>query len=192
MVKRWYAMGKEPLRYERKSNRENSMHKVKADSTPTMNQLKLAIATELKSEGYNIVMFDKPIEACGRRTIAHVYCEDNLRLRIAVYCINRPSQVRPDEILDTIELIKNSVEDCDVALAFPLALLPKARVLIGLTSRVYILDDDGRVWVHYPLNGMHGNVAWAPLGHIDPKLDEDSEAPSSSIEATHMRLPYIA
>ncbi|MEM3640570.1 MAG: hypothetical protein QXH37_01415 [Candidatus Bathyarchaeia archaeon] len=64
--------------------------------------------------------------------------------------------------------------------------------MIGLTSKVYMLDDGGRVWVHYPWNGLQGNFAWAPLGHTDPKLDEDSEIASSSIEATHMRLPYIA
>ncbi|MEM3640569.1 MAG: hypothetical protein QXH37_01410 [Candidatus Bathyarchaeia archaeon] len=97
-------MEKEPLRYKRKSNRENSMHKFKADSTPTMNQLKLAIATELKSEGYNIVMFDKPIEACGRRIIAHVYCEDNLGLRIAVARAALTDRIRLDPMKFLISL----------------------------------------------------------------------------------------
>lgn len=167
------------------------MQSAKISFTPTLNQLKLSIAMELKSEGYSTIVFDKLIETCGRIVRAHVYCEDELGLRMAVYCINKPSQVRPNEILDVIELIKSSVEDCDVALAFPLTLLRKAEVLIGLTGKVYMLDSDGRVWIHYHWNGMHDKAMGAPLNFVNSRAEEDSEALNGRVEITQMRLPYV-
>jgi hypothetical protein len=70
--------------------------------------------------------------------------------------------VKPNNILDIVDLIGRGIKDCEAALAFPLALLPKAKVLIGLTRRVYLVDDEGRVWVHHPWSGLRGETPLVP------------------------------
>jgi hypothetical protein len=174
------------------NNKEGiNVRETKTGPRLTINQLKLSIAMELKCEGYSTVIFDKLIEACGRKIRVHVYCEDELGLRMAVYCINKSSQIKPHEIFDIVELVRNGVEDCDVALAFPLALLPKAQVLIGLTTRVYTLDDYGRVWIHYPSNNIHRKTSWIDQDLTNPEADEGIEALNGFVATTQMRLSYV-
>ncbi|MDW8024235.1 MAG: hypothetical protein RMJ15_11000 [Nitrososphaerota archaeon] len=156
---------------------------------PTMNQLKLCIAMELKSEGFSTVVFDKLLEVYDRRIKVHVYGEDELGLRIAVYCVNRPCHVKPNEILDIVNLIRSGIEDCDVALAFPLVMLDRAKVLIGLTSKVYMIDDDGKVWVHHLWNIMHEDPILPALSSAHYQVDEDSEIHIR--EASQVRLHYV-
>jgi len=163
-------------------------------TNPTMSQLKLSVALELKSEGFSTIVFDKLIDVCGRRIKVHVYCEDELGLRVAVYCINSIGQVRPNEISSIVELIRQNVDDCEVALAFPMALFPKAEVLIGLTSRVYMLDEGGRVWVHYPWS-VHSRASSVQLDHENLEDDvcaQDFEPFEGTLERTQMQPFYVA
>jgi hypothetical protein len=155
-----------------------------------MNQLKLAIAMELRFEGYNKILFDRIVEVDGQKIQIHVYCEDPLESRVAVYCVNRADQIRPNNIMDIVDLIERGVDDCDVALAFPLSLLPKAKILIGLTRKVYLLDDDGRVWVHYPCNDLHKRTSCANLSSASVEGSEDYEMIDGQTE-TQMRLSYV-
>jgi len=162
-------------------------------STPTVDKLKLYIAMELKSEGFSTVVFDKLIDAHGWKVKVHVYCEDELGLCVAIYCVNSPRQVKPKEISGIVELIRQNVEGCEVALAFPMALLPKAKVLIGLTSRVYMLDEDGRVWVHYPWS-VYDKASSKHLDHEnleDDACTQDFEPFECMLERTQMRPFYV-
>ncbi|MEM1542973.1 MAG: hypothetical protein QXV82_10120 [Ignisphaera sp.] len=130
---------------------------IKTDYTFGINQIKLAVATELRLEGYSTIIFDKIIEGCGRKVRIHVYCEDDLGMGEAVYCVNETHGMNLEEVSDVIKLIKAGLAkdevDCTVSLAFPLSLLRKASALIRLVPKVYMVDEDGRVWVHYPWSG---------------------------------------
>lgn len=179
-------------RYKISCNKSNN-NAEKVDVAPriTMNQLKLAVAMELRYEGYNKIVFDKIIEVNNRKIQIHVYCEDELESRVAVYCVNRADRIRPNDIMDIVDLIGRGVEDCDVAIAFPLILLPKAKILIGLTRKVYLLDNDCRVWVHYPWNVIRKEIPWVHLNAADIESKEDFEVFDNQAARTQMRLSYV-
>jgi len=158
----------------------------KANSTLTMNQLKLSVAMELRLEGYGSIVFDKMVEVCGRRARIHVYYEDDVHVGEAVYCINNPRRVNPKEVFEVLEIIRtwlarNSI-DCVVSLAFPLSLLPKVKALIGLTPKVYMVDEEGRVWIHHPW----GNVRRTEISMDDPIIEEDEEYMENSDQFSAM------
>jgi len=121
--------------------------------TLTLSQIKLAVALELRAEGFETVVFDRVVEFGGRKVRVHVLCEDEDGVRLAVYCIHRANLMDPHEVFAAINAIRNGIEECTVALAFPLVLLPRASPIIGMTSRVFMVDSEGRVWNHYPWQG---------------------------------------
>ena len=121
--------------------------------TLTLSQIKLAVALELRAEGFETVVFDRVVEFGGRKVRVHVLCEDEDGVRLAVYCIHRANLMDPHEVFAAINAIRNGIEECTVALAFPLVLLPRASPIIGMTSRVFMVDSKGRVWNHYPWQG---------------------------------------
>lgn len=118
-----------------------------ARRTLTLNHIKLAVAMELRADGYGTIVFNRVLGTYDRRIRVHVYCEDELAQRLAVYSVNKPCQVKPNDVLDVISAIGKGIRDCDVAIAFPTSLLPKAEALIGMTNNVFMVDDSGRVWV---------------------------------------------
>ncbi|MEM1666171.1 MAG: hypothetical protein QXW12_02340 [Nitrososphaerota archaeon] len=56
--------------------------------------------------------------------------------------------MRVDKVFEVVDIISRG--GYEAALAFLLNLLNKATEVIGLTRRVFMVDQDGRVWVHYP------------------------------------------
>lgn len=172
--------------------RNRSSRRRKAGHTLTLNQIKLAVAMELKADGYSTIVFDRVLNYSDRKFKVHVYCEDELGQQLAVYCLNKPCQVKPNDVLDIINAIGNEVMDCDVAIAFPTSLLPKAEVLIDMTSSVFMVDDSGRVWVHHPWSGMRGVAVQTPLVScgIDAE-DEEHDMSGMAIRSSQMQLPYV-
>ncbi|MGB9959863.1 MAG: hypothetical protein ACPLKQ_05020 [Candidatus Bathyarchaeales archaeon] len=120
----------------------------KIELVPTMNQLKLAIALELKAEGYSAIIFDKVIETKKGKVRVHVFGEDTLGV-LAVVCINRLEQLNLSSLVDSVEGIQQVLgEDGDVAIAMPMHLINKADDIFGITGKVYLVDNAFRVWTH--------------------------------------------
>jgi len=138
----------------------------------TLNQLKLCAASEFRAEGFDVT-FDRVIELSGRRIRFHVYCEDVLGTRVAAICVNEVNDARIREVFDVIDSVRFSGEDIEVVVCFPISLLNRARVLIGITPRVFMVDCDGRVWVHYPWQGVRRAKITIPLEQISQEGDEE-------------------
>ncbi|HID30787.1 MAG TPA: hypothetical protein EYP19_12385 [Desulfobacterales bacterium] len=50
---------------------------------------------------------------------------------------------------ETFDLLKTGLGgDCVIAVAIPISLINYVGRLIGLTCRVYMLDDAGKVWIY--------------------------------------------
>jgi len=179
-----------------KSNASNKSsykrkEKVRQKSSLTLSQIKLSVALELKAEGYENVFFDEVVEFKGRRAKAHVFCEDEDGFCLAVYCINRADLIRVDKVFEVVDIISRG--GYEAALAFPLNLLNKATEVIGLTRRVFMVDQDGRVWVHYPWQGSRLIEVFKETE--ETLLEKDEYMPTIKGQSTQMRNPdpfYIA
>ena len=141
----------------------------------SMAALKLAVALQLKQEGYVEVVFDKPVEACGKRVKMHVFAEDEIGTCAVVWCITKPSQIRYDRLAEIFDIVEAGLGlDCKVAVAIPISLIGYVDRLIGLTYRVYMLDMEGKVWVH--------DAAWPrtkilpPIGLVEESSEEVMES----------------
>jgi len=111
--------------------------------------LKLAVALQLKQEGYVEIVFDKPVEAYGKQVRVHVFAEDELGARVVVWCITKAFQIRHDHLAEIFDIIKTELGlDCRIAIAIPISLMGYVDGLIGLTYRIYMLDMTGKIWVH--------------------------------------------
>ena len=111
--------------------------------------LKLAVALQLKQEGYVEVVFDKPVESYGKRVRVHVFAEDELGARVVVWCITKAFQIKYDYLAEIFDIIKNELgSECMIAIAMPISLMGYVDGLIGLTYRIYMLDLTGKIWVH--------------------------------------------
>jgi len=135
----------------------------------TLNQLKLSAASEFRADGFDVT-FDRVVEFSGRRIKFHVYCEDVLGTRVAAICLNEVNDVRIREIFDVVDLVRFSGEDIEVVVCFPISLLNRARVLIGITSRVF-----------------PGRLGWAGLDSLPIAGREESED-YNSIRADQPRV----
>ncbi|MEM3588169.1 MAG: hypothetical protein QXO71_12725 [Candidatus Jordarchaeaceae archaeon] len=161
-------------------------------STLTLNQLKLAVALELRSEGYENIVFDKVIECFGRKIRIHIFAEDELGSRIAVHCVNRTADMNPRAIFDLIHSIRSNVEDCEVTLVFPLSLLSRASAIIGMTSRIFAVDHEGRVWVHYPFEDTRLVKALREAFEDTTEDESDQKTQLAGNQSVQLRVPYIA
>jgi len=159
-------------------------HVKKNGNNISISQLKLAVALELSVEGYDTIVFDRIISAHGRKMKVHVYCEDEIGTRVAVLCLNKSEELKPSEVFEAIEFIESHIEDCRVALALPIALLPRAGDIIGLTGRVYLVDFEGRVWVHDHHRRPRTEILVLPA-------NEDYDA-DRAVEGSEVRDFYIA
>jgi len=111
--------------------------------------LKLAVALQLKQEGYVEIVFDKPVEAYGKKVKVHVFAEDEIGARVVVWCITKASQIKYDYLAEIFDIIKNELgSECIIAIAMPISLIGYVDGLIGLTYRIYMLDLTGKIWVH--------------------------------------------
>lgn len=160
------------------------------DFSLTMNQLKLSIALELRSEGFNKVFFDREVEAFGRKVKVHVLAEDELGGCLAVICVNRVGGLDPVSLSDAVEVVQRALgEDADVAIAMPINLLNKAKEIFGITRKMFLVDGELRVWTHLRDNaytemikrvmlsqrrdgapddkdGMQHSCRWESLGYV--------------------------
>jgi hypothetical protein len=160
----------------------------KSAASISKSALKLAVALELRSEGYSRISFDRPIESCVGKVRIHVLGEDELGLRMAVYCISREHELNPNDVLDIVTAIQQSIsDDGDVAIAIPIDLLEKAGEIFGMTPKVFLVDYDMRVWVytHY-----HGGVTkalkrgWLEIrGQNDLDEDDDQQQKTQCLSA---------
>jgi len=111
--------------------------------------LKLAVALSLKLDGYDIVEFDKLIEFGGQKIRIGIFAEDFIGCRIAVWCISRASDLKSNRMALALDLMGKALgEDCTVAVAIPISLINYVDELIGLTYRIYRVDETGKVWLH--------------------------------------------
>ena len=130
--------------------------------------LKLAVALQLKQEGYVEVVFDKPVESYGKRVKVHVFAKDELGARVVVWCITKAFQIKYDYLAEIFDIIKNDLgSECMIAIAMPISLIGYVDGLIGLTYRVYMLDMTGKIWVH--------DAVW-PCTRILPVIELVKEA----------------
>ncbi|MCX8153614.1 MAG: hypothetical protein N3E52_04180 [Candidatus Bathyarchaeota archaeon] len=149
--------------------------------SPTMTQLKLSIAMELRSEGYSKVFFDKVIEAFGRKARVHVLAEDELGCSLAVICMNKPGELDLGGLSDAVEVVQRSLgEDGEVAIAIPVGLLGKARKIFGITRKVFLVDEELRVWTHLCDRAYTGMIKHVMLSQRqNGALDDKEDLPSS-------------
>jgi len=170
-----------------KNSRERSAASI------SKNALKLAAALELRSEGYSRISFDRPIESCVGKVRIHVLGEDELGLRMAVYCINREHELDPNEVLDIVTAIQQNIgDDGDVAIAIPINLLDKAREIFGFTPRVFLIDYEMRVWVHSHAGGVTRILKKSGLGiNMSEGLDKIEDQKERTYAAESCNVGYI-
>ncbi|MGB9959694.1 MAG: hypothetical protein ACPLKQ_04140 [Candidatus Bathyarchaeales archaeon] len=162
-----------------------------ADFSITMNQLKLCIALELKSEGFDKVFFDRGVEALGRKVRVHVLAEDELGECLAVICVNRVGGLDPLGLSDAVEVVQRALgENGDVAIAIPVSLLNKAKEIFGIARKMFLVDRELRVWTH-----LRDNAYTEMIKHVMFSQRRDS-APDDKDDMQHScgleSLGYVA
>lgn len=137
---------------------------------------RLAIALQLKIEGFEIVVFNRAVEAGENSIIVDVFAEDCLGSRMAVYCISSAKEAEEGYLNDVAcSILDEFGEDCLIAFAYPLRLIRFVGNAIGLANRIYLIDDEGRVWLHEPLRlYADAKFAWRPIEMTEKevRLDE--------------------
>jgi hypothetical protein len=117
----------------------------------TLETMKLAVALELCLDGYDNVTFNKVVEYGSERVYIHVFAEDTLGSKVAVYCVGRIEQAMRDNLANVVYAIAESVgEDCQIAIAIPFNLMNMVDEIADVVYRIYLIDSAGRVWVHDP------------------------------------------
>ncbi|MGB9841405.1 MAG: hypothetical protein ACPLKZ_01640 [Candidatus Bathyarchaeales archaeon] len=113
----------------------------------TLDDIKLAVALDLKLNGYVHITFDRPILVHGRKEKIHIHAEDDLGISYAVICISSPAKLDPNSIIDAVSAIQAEIGvEGEVAVAIPISLLDKAKDLFGLTRQMFMVDGELRVW----------------------------------------------
>jgi len=143
----------------------------------TLETMKLSVALDLCLEGYDIVMFNRCIKTGRKHVRVHVFAEDTVGLRVAVYCIHRPEQAGRDHLQDVVYTIVDGLgDDCQIAIAIPINLMDVVNGVAEHVYRIYMVDENGRVWVHDPsrhfsINRLGGEVkvACRSAGHYPDK-----------------------
>ena len=139
--------------------------------------MKLSVALDLCLEGYDSVMFTRCIKAGRKHVRVHVFAEDTLGSRVAVYCIHRPEQAGRNHLQDVVYTIVDGLgDDCQIAIAIPINLMDVVNGVAEHVYRIYMVDENGRVWVHDPsrhfsVNRLGGEVkaACRSAGHYPDK-----------------------
>jgi len=142
-----------------------------------LTSIKLNVALELKAEGYTHIEFDRVVELNDLKTKIHVFGEDELGVRLAVLCINKPEKLDVGVLADAVEAIQRVIgEEGDVALAIPIGLLEKSRDIFGITNRVFLVDWENRVWSHSCDNAYIKMIKHAMLMQHECTSSEDEDA----------------
>ncbi|MBS7659644.1 MAG: hypothetical protein QXQ94_11560, partial [Candidatus Bathyarchaeia archaeon] len=82
--------------------------------------------------------------------------------------------------------------DCEVTLVFPLSLLSRASAIIGMTSRIFAVDHEGRVWVHYPFEDTRLVKALREAFEDTTEDESDQKTQLAGNQSVQLRVPYIA
>jgi len=168
-----------------KSGHAEKGDKRKLRPTLTLSQIKLAVALELRAEGFETVVFDRVVEFGGQRVRVHVLCEDEDGFCLAVYCVNRAELMKVERVFEVVNIMSRC--GYDVAIAFPLTLLERAAEIIGMTNRVFMVDSEGRVWIHYPLLGSRIVEVFRETKEAIMDKEGDEEAPTTENQGTQLR-----
>lgn len=130
--------------------------------------MKLAVALQLRVEGYEHVVFNNVVKVWGKSVVVDVFAEDCLGSMVAVYCVNRADEAEEGHLNDVaLTILEGLGEECLIAFAYPLRLVGLVRSAIGLANRIYMIDDEGRVWRHDP-GRPHDSIRpwWMPKGEF--------------------------
>jgi hypothetical protein len=148
--------------------------------------MKLAVALQLKIEGYETLVFNKIVKAGSRSVAVDVFAEDCLGSRVAVYCVFRADEAEEGHLNDVACAILDGFgEDCLIAIAFPLRLIDLVRNAIGIANWIYLVDYYGRIWRHDPnIPYRSTSLAWKPAEKLDGKMILQPEGQTSSRAAT--------
>ncbi len=113
--------------------------------------MKLAVALDLCLEGYDEVTFNKRFSGGDVDVCVHVFAEDAVGSKVAVYCVGGAELSKRDKLADVVYQIADCVgEECQIAIAIPLRLLNLVDEVKDVVYRIYMVDEGGRLWVHDP------------------------------------------
>lgn len=113
--------------------------------------MKLAVAFELYLEGYDTIVFNRTVKKGNNRVRIHVFAKDTVGSRVAVYCIHRPEQAGRNHLQDVVYTIVDGLgDDCQIAIAVPINLMDVVNEAAEHVYRIYMVDENGRVWIHDP------------------------------------------
>lgn len=155
--------------------------------------LKLAVALELKAEGYKHIKFDKIVESNCSKVKIHVLGEDELGIRLAVLCINRLEGLNISGLTEAVEVVQRAIgEDGDVAIAIPIVLLEKANDIFDVTDRVFLVDTEYRVWTYSSDSAYTKVIKYAMLRQHELSLSEkDDEKSNIAGGQQDTRITYV-
>jgi len=144
--------------------------------------VKLAVALQLRSEGYETVTFNRIVKDRGRSIVIDIFAEDCLGSQVAVYCVFSAHEAKEENLNDVaLAIVDEFGEECLIAFAFPLRLIGLVGNAIGLAHRIYVVDKACRVWCHDP-DGSFANskLTWKPIDELEQEAVEWWKANASS------------
>lgn len=128
---------------------KKSTHNKKYEKHTSANAetLKLAVAVQLSSEGYERIVFNKIIKARNEHVRIHILAEDILGDRVAVKCILMPEQATEERLNEfTCNIMDAFGENCTIALAIPMELINVVDKARYYAHKIYMIDYEGHVW----------------------------------------------
>ena len=153
--------------------------------------LKLAVAFELYLEGYDTVVFNRTVKSGDNRVRVHVFARDTLGSCVAVYCIHRPEQAGQEHLQSVVCTIVDGVgDDCRIAIAIPINLMYVVNEVAEHVYRIYMVDENGRVWIHDPSRQFNINCLRGKMKVADRSVVEHPPAKMRRLTLAE-RVQYV-
>jgi hypothetical protein len=153
--------------------------------------LKLAVAFELYLEGYDTVVFNRTVKSGDNRVRVHVFARDTLGSCVAVYCIHRPEQAGQEHLQSVVCTIVDGVgDDCQIAIAIPINLMAAVSEIAEHVYRIYMVDEDGRVWLHDPSRHFSTNRLGGEMKAVNQSVEVHHPAKMQRL-ALDERIQYV-
>ena len=157
----------------------------------TLETMKLSVALDLCLEGYDSVMFNRCIKAGRKHVRVHVFAEDTVGSRVAVYCIRRPEQAGRNHLHDMVCTIVDGLgDDCQIAIAIPINLMAAVSEIAEHVYRIYMVDEDGRVWLHDPSRHFSTNRLGGEMKAVNQSVEVHHPAKMQRL-ALDERIQYV-
>jgi hypothetical protein len=157
----------------------------------TLETMKLSVALDLCLEGYDSVMFNRCIKAGRKHVRVHVFAEDTVGSRVAVYCIRRPEQAGRNHLHDMVCTIVDGLgDDCQIAIAIPINLMYVVNEVAEHVYRIYMVDENGRVWIHDPSRQFNINCLRGKMKVADRSVVEHPPAKMRRLTLAE-RVQYV-